>query len=54
MALFLHTKPILAGEPNRGFNHDHDKRGFTDVDNIVRGMMGAPDLDCSGVAPQRT
>ncbi|WP_292234526.1 NAD-dependent epimerase/dehydratase family protein [Mesorhizobium sp.] len=38
MALFIFTKPRLAGEPIDVFNHGNMQRDFTYIDDIVEGM----------------
>ena len=43
MALFLFTRKILAGEPIDVFNHGHHTRDFTDIDDIVEGVVRALD-----------
>lgn len=39
MALFIFTRKILAGEPIDVFNHGHQRRDFTYVDDIVDGLL---------------
>ena len=39
MAYFLFTRAILAGEPIKVFNHGRMKRDFTNIDDIVEGVV---------------
>ena len=45
MALFSFTKAILEGCPIDVFNHGKMKRDFTFIDDIVRGILAALDLN---------
>jgi UDP-glucuronate 4-epimerase len=50
MAYFSFTKAIAAGQPIRVFNHGHNVRDFTFVDDIVQGVLAALDHVPRGVA----
>jgi UDP-glucuronate 4-epimerase len=39
MALFLFARAILEGRPIEVFNHGHHKRDFTNIDDIVEGVV---------------
>src|SRR5699024_523707 len=51
MAPWLFTEAILKGEPIKVFNHGKMMRDFTDIDNIVEGVIRIQDEIPSGDIP---
>jgi UDP-glucuronate 4-epimerase len=58
MALFLFTKNILAGRPIDVYNRGRHRRGFTYIDDVIKGVVRVlervpqPNPSWSGAAPE--
>ncbi|MFO1128032.1 MAG: NAD-dependent epimerase/dehydratase family protein [Rhodospirillales bacterium] len=55
MAVWIFTRKIIAGEPLPIFNHGRQRRDFTYIDDIVRGITACLDLgpDAGAAVPHR-